>query len=258
MESVKEKNHIDPAADRIPAHIAIIMDGNGRWAKERLRGRSDGHAEGVNSVHRITRLASDLGVRDLTLYAFSTENWNRPQQEVDTLMTLIGQAIRNETPDLKANNVKIRLVGDIDRLPADVQRDLYHGVEETSDCTGLNLNLCLSYSSRWELTEAMRAIAAQVRNGRINPADITEDTISAQLATSGIPDPELLIRTGGELRLSNFLLWQTAYSELYFTDVLWPDFGEKEFLAAISEYRKRERRFGRTSEQVRHTPDDPK
>lgn len=234
----------------IPRHVAIIMDGNGRWAKARMRGRSDGHAEGVNSVHRITKQASDLGIKYLTLYAFSTENWRRPEAEVSTLMYLIGWAIRKETPELKANNVKIRLVGDIARLPEEVRADLQAGVDATKDCTGLELNLCLSYSSRWELTEAMRKIAREVEAGELSADRIDEETISGKLATAGTPDPDLMIRTGGEERISNFLLWQIAYSELYFTPTLWPDFGEEEFLKAIEAYGNRERRFGKTSAQV--------
>ena len=239
---------IDP--DRLPAHIAIIMDGNGRWARQRMRDRSDGHAEGVNSVNRITRFASDLGVRDLTLYAFSTENWNRPQEEVDTLMHLIGWTILREAPELKANNVHIRLLGDIDRLPEEVQRNLYEGRDLTQECTGLNLNLCLSYSSRWELTEAVKEIARKAAVGDLDPEAIGEDTISSSLVTAGIPDPDLLIRTGGEKRISNFLLWQAAYSELYFTPLLWPDFDENALAEAIADYQNRERRFGMTSDQV--------
>lgn len=228
------------------------MDGNGRWARERMRGRSEGHAEGVNSVHSITKAASDIGVKHLTLYAFSTENWNRPAAEVDTLMHLIGWAIRKETPELVANNVHINLLGDIERLPEEVRADLEEGCKATSECDGLNLNLCLSYSSRWELTKAMQDIAADVQRGVLSPQDVTEETITSKLGTRDIPDPDLLIRTGGEQRISNFLLWQIAYSELYFTPVLWPDFGPDQLLEAIGDYRNRERRFGKTSEQVKN------
>lgn len=237
--------------ERIPRHVAIIMDGNGRWARRQSRGRSEGHAEGVNSVHNITKFASDLGIKHLTLYAFSTENWNRPEQEVSTLMYLIGWAIRKETPELKANNVHIRLLGEIERLPAEVQADLQSGVEATSECNGLNLNLCLSYSSRWELTEAMTRIAHEVAEGKLDPGTIDEQTISGHLTTHDIPDPDLLIRTGGEHRISNFLLWQIAYSELYFTPILWPDFGPEAFTEALIDFQQRERRFGKTSDQVR-------
>lgn len=236
---------------RLPAHVAIIMDGNGRWARERMRGRSDGHAEGVNSVHNITKHASDLGIKYLTLYAFSTENWNRPAREVDTLMYLIGWAIRKETAELKANNVKINLIGDIARLPEEVRRDLFRGVEETGECTGLNLNLCLSYSSHWELTRVASELAEMASKGEIRPEDVNEQLISNHLCTAGMPDPDLLIRTGGEHRISNFLLWQIAYSELYFTPVLWPDFSHEDFLLALIDFQNRERRFGKTSDQVK-------
>lgn len=245
--------------NRLPEHVAIIMDGNGRWARRRAMMRSEGHAEGVNSVNRITRLSSDLGIRYLTLYAFSTENWKRPQAEVDALMHLIGWTIRKETPDLVKNNVKIHLLGEIDRLPESVREDLEAGRQATAHCTGLNLMICLSYSSRWELTNATRRIAKKVKAGELSPDNITEDTIASELSTSGIPDPDLLIRTGGEHRISNFLLWQCAYSELYFTPVLWPDFDNDAFVDALLDYQNRERRFGMTSDQVSvaHHNDEP-
>lgn len=237
--------------DRLPEHVAIIMDGNGRWARSRDMMRTEGHAEGVNSVNRITRFSSDLGIRYLTLYAFSTENWNRPQQEVDALMHLIGWTIRKETPDLVKNNVKIHLLGEIDRLPESVRNDLEEGRRATAGCTGLNLNLCLSYSSRWELVNAARQLARQVADGSLKPEDISEETLGSRLSTSGIPDPDLLIRTGGEQRISNFLLWQIAYSELYFSPVLWPDFDNEAFLDALLDFQNRERRFGKTSDQIK-------
>ena len=240
---------LDPK--RLPRHVAIIMDGNGRWARKRLKERSEGHSEGVNSVNRITRMSSDLGIKDLTLYAFSTENWNRPQLEVDTLMHLIGWTILQETPELKENNVHIRLLGEIDRLPLEAQANLRAGVEATKDCDGLNLNLCLSYSSRWEITRAVREIALLAKEGKIEIDQINESTISDHLSTAGIPDPDLLIRTGGEQRVSNFLLWQIAYSELYFTPVLWPDFSREDYARALLAYQERERRFGKTSDQVK-------
>lgn len=252
MEEIEKKmQKLD--LDRLPQHVAIIMDGNGRWARQRARERSDGHAEGVNSVNRITRFSSDLGIKYLTLYAFSTENWNRPQAEVDTLMHLIGWTIRRETPELKANNVKIHILGETDRLPAEVRESLLEGVRETADCTGLNLLLCLSYSSRWEITRTAREIAEMAINGKLDPASINEKTICDHLSTRSIPDPDLLIRTGGEQRISNFLLWQIAYSELYFTDVLWPDFDNSAYLDALIDYQSRERRFGKTSDQVKST-----
>lgn len=238
---------------RLPEHVAIIMDGNGRWARQRAMMRSEGHAEGVNSVNRITRLSSDLGIRYLTLYAFSTENWKRPAAEVDALMHLIGWTIRKETPDLVKNNVKIHLLGEIDRLPQSVRDDLEAGRKATAHCTGLNLMICLSYSSRWELTNAARRIAQKVASGKLSPEDIGEQTIEGELSTAGIPDPDLLIRTGGEERISNFLLWQCAYSELYFTPVLWPDFDNNAFIDALLDFQNRERRFGMTSDQVKST-----
>lgn len=250
MEDLEKRlKELDPA--RLPQHVAIIMDGNGRWARMRSRERSDGHVEGVNSVNRITRFSSDLGIKYLTLYAFSTENWNRPQAEVDMLMNLIGWTIRKETPDLVANNVKIHILGETDRLPAEVRESLSEGVKATAHCTGLNLLLCLSYSSRWELTRAARELAEKAVRGEINPAEIDEKMLDDSLSTRGIPDPDLLIRTGGEERVSNFLLWQIAYSELYFTPVLWPDFDNNAYLDALIDYQKRERRFGKTSDQVK-------
>ncbi|MDE6296687.1 MAG: isoprenyl transferase [Muribaculaceae bacterium] len=251
---MNDNHNIDITSDldmnRLPEHVAIIMDGNGRWARRREMMRSEGHAEGVNSVNRITRLSSDLGIKYLTLYAFSTENWNRPQLEVDALMHLIGWTIRKETPDLVKNNVKIHLLGEIDRLPESVREDLEAGREATAECTGLNLNICLSYSSRWELTDAVRKIAEKVKAGTLLPSQINEETIQSELSTADIPDPDLLIRTGGEHRISNFLLWQCAYSELYFTPVLWPDFDNKAFIDALLDYQKRERRYGLTSDQI--------
>lgn len=237
--------------ERIPRHVAIIMDGNGRWAEARGLARSEGHSEGVVSVNHITRVAGEMGVKYLTLYAFSTENWNRPKEEVDALMRLIAWSILRETPELVRNNVRLRLIGDIERLPEEARDCLGKGLEATSECTGLNLILSLSYSSRWELTHAMRELAGKAARGEINPDDISEATISSHLTTSSFPDPDLLIRTGGEHRISNFLLWQIAYSELYFTPVLWPDFREEEFVKAIASFQNRERRFGKTSAQVR-------
>lgn len=250
MEDIEKRlTELDPA--RMPRHVAIIMDGNGRWARMRSRERSEGHAEGVNSVNRITRFSSDLGIKYLTLYAFSTENWNRPKAEVDMLMSLIGWTIRKETPELKANNVRIHILGETDRLPEEVRQSLLDGVNATADCTGLNLLLCLSYSSRWELTRAARELAARAARGELSPENIDENMLAASLSTRDIPDPDLLIRTGGEERISNFLLWQIAYSELYFTPVLWPDFDNNAYLDALLDYQKRERRFGKTSDQVK-------
>ncbi len=234
----------------LPRHIAIIMDGNGRWARRRALPRSAGHYEGVSSVRKATELCSDTGIGFLTLYAFSTENWNRPQEEVDTLMTLIGMAIERETPDLIKNNVRLNLIGDIERMPQDARQRLNRCKEATAHCTGLTLSLCLSYSSRWEITRAARQIAARAADNNLSPDKIDEQTLASHLSTSEIPDPDLLIRTGGEKRLSNFLLWQAAYAELYFTDTLWPDFDKEELAKAIIDYQHRERRFGKTSEQL--------
>ncbi len=236
--------------NRIPKHVAMIMDGNGRWAKSHHKVRSDGHYEGVTSVHNVTAFSSDLGVEYLTLYTFSTENWNRPQEEVDTLMALIGWTLARELPGLIENNVRINLFGNIERLPEGPRQELYNAREKTAHCTGLQLNICISYSSRWEITEAMRCIAREVAAGTLSPEDIDETLISNHLQSAGMPDPDLLIRTGGEERISNYLLWQIAYSELYFTPVLWPDFGKIEYARALLDYQQRERRFGMTSEQV--------
>lgn len=235
----------------IPQHIAIIMDGNGRWAKAKGWERSRGHEAGVQAVHRITELCSQKGVRFLTLYAFSTENWNRPDTEVAALMSLIITSMEEEL--FMRNNVRLQLIGDIDRLPTEVRQSILGTVERTSGNTGLTVVIALSYSSKWELTTAMRTIAQQVKEGTLDPAQITEDIITQHLNTATYPDPELLIRTGGEVRMSNFLLWQAAYSELYFCDTFWPDFGAKELEEALQYYRRRERRFGLTSEQLTET-----
>lgn len=236
---------------RLPSHVAVIMDGNGRWATARGLDRSEGHVEGVNTVRRITEIASEVGVKFLTLYTFSTENWNRPQAEVDALMHLIVIAIERETPDLIKNNVRLTMIGDFERMPREAYDRLTACIRDTSACTGLVLNLALSYSSRWEITRACRLIAEQVAAGDIDPATIDDSTISSHLATAGMPDPDLLIRTGGDLRVSNFLLWQIAYSEIYVTDTYWPDFSKDDFLRAIIQYQNRERRFGLTSAQIK-------
>ena len=236
---------------RIPAHVAIIMDGNGRWAKARNLDRSEGHVEGVNTVRRITDTASALGVGYLTLYTFSTENWNRPQAEVDALMHLIVVAIERETPDLIKNNVRLTMIGDLDRMPDEARRRLEKCMADTAHCSGLTLILALSYSARWELVRAARLMAADARSGKISPSDIDEHTMASYLSTAGIPDPDLLIRTGGDKRVSNFLLWQIAYSELSVTDTYWPDYSADDFYRAIIDYQRRERRFGLTSEQLK-------
>lgn len=239
---------LDPC--RIPAHIAVIMDGNGRWAKARGLDRSEGHAEGVNTVHRITQRASDIGVKWLTLYTFSTENWRRPQAEVDALMTLIGYAIERETPGLLENNVRLRVIGDFGRMPEAARRSLQGCMDATAGCTGLNLVLAISYSARWEIAEAVRTLARRAAEGKLDPEAITEQTVADALTTAGMPDPDLIIRTGGDRRLSNYLLWQAAYSEIVVTDTFWPDFTADEFCDAIADFQQRERRFGMTSEQI--------
>lgn len=235
---------------RIPKHVAVVMDGNGRWAKSKNLDRTEGHIEGVNTVRKITEIASEIGVKYLTLYTFSTENWNRPKYEVDALMNLIVVAIERETPDLIANNVRLSTIGDWDRMPEFARTRLQQCIDDTSHCTGLNLVLALSYSARWEITDAVRTLAQSVADGNLKPEDISEQLISETLATKDIPDPDLLIRTGGEIRISNFLLWQIAYSELYFTPKYWPDFTKQDFVDAIIDYQSRERRFGKTSEQI--------
>ena len=241
-------NEIDP--DRLPRHVAIIMDGNGRWAKARNLDRSEGHVEGVNTVRKITEIASELGIGYLTLYTFSTENWNRPQAEVDALMHLIVIAIERETADLIKNNVRLTMIGDFSRMPKFAYDRLCKCIDDTSHCTGLTLILAISYSSRWEITEAVKRIAADVKEGKIAIDDIAPATVSANLSTAGIPDPDLLIRTGGDFRVSNFLLWQIAYSEIYVTSTFWPDFSKEDFCRAVLQFQGRERRFGLTSEQL--------
>ncbi len=243
------KTQIQP--NRIPRHIAIIMDGNGRWAKRQGLARMFGHRQGVETVHRITEVAAELGIEYLTLYAFSTENWNRPKEEVDALMSLLVDTIAKETPTLMKNNVRLSTIGDLDRLPENAQNKFRACMAETRGNTGLNLVIALSYSARWEIIQATRNIALALQQGTILVEDINEELISASMATNQMPDPDLLIRTSGELRISNFLLWQLAYAELYFTDCLWPEFTEEEFYRAIVDYQHRERRFGKTSEQVR-------
>lgn len=240
------KEQID--LSRIPRHVAIIMDGNGRWAKQRGHERSFGHQAGAETVHIIAEEAARLGIKYLTLYTFSTENWNRPSNEIAALMGLLFDSIEEET--FMKNNISFRVVGDIEKLPTNVQQRLYTCVEHTSHNTGMSLVLALSYSSRWEITEATRQIVTLVQQGKLSPEQIDCELISQHLTTNFMPDPDLLIRTGGEIRLSNYLLWQCAYSELYFCDTYWPDFREEELCKAILDYQKRERRFGKTSEQV--------
>lgn len=233
---------------RIPSHIAIIMDGNGRWAKQRGQIRTFGHQAGAETVHVIAEEAARLGVKYLTLYTFSTENWNRPVDEVAALMSLLMDSIEEET--FMKNNISFRIIGDTAKLPENVLERLNRCIERTSVNTGMCLTLALSYSSKWEITEAVRQIASQVSAGDLKADEITDQTVDGFLATHYMPDPDLLIRTGGEVRLSNFLLWQCAYSELYFCDTFWPDFKAEELCKAICDYQRRERRFGKTSEQI--------
>lgn len=239
-----------PDLNTIPKHIAIIMDGNGRWAKMKGKARIYGHQAGVEAVRRVVEACSELGVQYLTLYAFSTENWNRPEEEVNALMELLVRTIRRETPDLNRNNVRIGMIGDGHSLPKACVDELEESKRLTAGNTGLNLILALSYSGRWEITNAVQQIAQKVAAGELQVAAITDATIAAHLNTAGIPDPELLIRTSGEFRLSNFLLWQSAYTEYYFTDTLWPDFDREALVQAIVDYQNRERRFGKTTEQI--------
>ncbi len=234
----------------LPAHVAIIMDGNGRWAKRQGKERVFGHKHGVESVRAVTEAAAELGIKYLTLYAFSTENWNRPQAEVDALMALLVQAIENETPTLMKNNVRLLTIGDTGRLPENTRNRLQQCIAQTAGNTGLSLVLALSYSSRWEITRAVKLIAKSVKDGSLNPEDIDEKLVSQTLTTREIPDPDLLIRTSGEQRISNFLMWQLAYSELYFTELCWPEFRKEAFYNAILDYQNRERRYGMTSEQI--------
>ena len=250
-EKTKYCQQYDIAPERLPRHVAIIMDGNGRWAISRNLPRSEGHVEGVTTVRRITEESSRLGIRYLTLYTFSTENWNRPPQEVEALMHLISIAIERETPDLIKNNVRLTMIGDFDRLPEEPRRRLQGSFDATAHCTGLTLCLALSYSSRWEITRAARLLASDVASGKISIDDIDDDTLARNLTTASMPDPDLLIRTGGDCRVSNYLLWQIAYTELVFSPTYWPDYSEDEYRDAIRRFGHRERRFGLTSEQIK-------
>ena len=234
--------------DRIPRHIAIIMDGNGRWATERGKQRSYGHQAGVDTVRKITSECTRLGVKYLTLYTFSTENWNRPADEIAALMGLVLTSLEDEI--FMKNNVRFRVIGDMGRLPAEVRAKLEETMEHTRGNTAMTMVVALSYSSKWEITNAVKDIASDVKAGKIGLDDISEDMISSRLQTNFMPDPELLIRTGGELRISNYLLWQIAYSELYFCDTYWPDFDEECLHKAIASYQNRQRRFGKTEAQV--------
>ncbi|MFO7940361.1 MAG: isoprenyl transferase [Bacteroidales bacterium] len=236
--------------EKLPRHIAIIMDGNGRWAKKKGNERIFGHKNGVKAVREAVEGAGELGVKFLTLYAFSTENWNRPQHEVDALMHLLIAAIEQEETTLMKNNVQLHAIGDIQGLPTKVQKKLSTLIDKTKSNSGLGLVLALNYSARWEMMNAMRSIAHKIKQGTLEPDEINHETITSHLTTAHIPDPDLMIRTSGEQRISNFLLWQLAYSELYFTEVLWPDFRKDDLYRAIINYQNRERRFGKTSDQL--------
>jgi undecaprenyl diphosphate synthase len=242
------KEHIDP--NNVPQHIAVIMDGNGRWAKKKGAMRIFGHRNAVKAVREVTEGCGEIGVKYLTLYAFSTENWSRPKDEVEGLMELLVNTLKEEIKSLMENRVKLITIGETSHLPGDCQKNLAWAMEETKNNTGLTVILALSYSGRWELKEAVKTIAQEVKNGSLDPESITEESIGKHLQTAGIPDPELLIRTSGEMRISNFLLWQIAYTELYITPTLWPDFRKEHLYEAIWSYQQRERRFGKTSEQL--------
>jgi undecaprenyl diphosphate synthase len=234
----------------LPLHVAIIMDGNGRWAKMQGEERVFGHQSGVTSVRETVECAAELGIRYLTLYAFSTENWNRPKEEVDALMSLLVSTISAETKTLMDNKIKLNAIGNIASLPLDCQAELQTAIDTTSSNDTMTLTLALSYSAKWELIEAVKKVALQVKDNKMVADNIDEKTIDQYLTTAGMPDPELMIRTSGEHRISNFLLWQLAYAEFYFTEVLWPDFRKKDFYEAIVDYQNRERRFGKTSDQL--------
>ena len=244
--SLKEKLN----AEKLPRHIAIIMDGNGRWAKEKGKDRLFGHYNGVESVRNIVEGCAELQIGYLTLYAFSTENWERPKDEVTGLMELLVKTIRTEVATLNKNNIRLHVIGNLEMLPENARKELYEACEETKNNTGLNLVMALSYSSRWEILNAIKNIASEIENGKLKTAEINENVFKQYLCTADFPDPELMIRTSGEYRISNFLLYQLAYSELYFTETLWPDFRKENLYEALLDYQNRERRFGKTSEQL--------
>ncbi len=246
MDSLKDKINLD----RLPRHIAIIMDGTGRWAREKGQDRLYGHYHGVESVRNIVEGCAELGIGYLTLYAFSTENWDRPEKEVTGLMELLVETIRREVETLNKNKIRLHVIGDMNMLPEYAKKELYEALEITGKNTGLNLVMALSYSSRWELVEAVKNIASDVKTGKLELGEISQETVQRYLCTSGFPDPELMIRTSGEYRISNFLLFQLAYAELYFTNTRWPDFRKENLYEAIIDFQSRERRFGKTSDQV--------
>jgi undecaprenyl diphosphate synthase len=246
---MNRKSQINPA--KLPSHIAIIMDGNGRWAKGQGKFRIFGHQKGIQTVRDITESCAELGIKYLTLYVFSTENWNRPAFEVKALMELLIDTIRKETPTLNKNNIRLESIGNMNDLPQKCQRQLDQAIEETSNNSGMTLVLALSYSSKWDMIRAVKEIATEVKAGTLDPASISEYTIDTHLSTARYPHPELMIRTSGEMRISNFLLWELAYSELHFSSKLWPEFSPEDLYLAILDYQQRERRFGKTSEQLK-------
>ena len=236
--------------ENLPKHVAIIMDGNGRWAKAQGKNRVWGHREGVRTVREITEAAAELGVQYLTLYTFSTENWNRPAYEVNALMLLLVDTVKAEIGTLMKNNIKLKAIGDIEKLPSATYKALLQGIEQTQNNTSMTLVLALNYSAKWEILRGVQRLAEKAARGQMKPSEITEDMFEAELTTAGMPDPELMIRTSGETRISNFLLWQLAYAEFYFTATFWPDFKKNDFYKAILSYQDRERRFGMISEQI--------
>ena len=246
MSDLKSKIELQ----KIPVHIAVIMDGNGRWAKKYGKPRIFGHQNGVKAVREVTEASAEIGIPYLTLYAFSTENWNRPKIEVNALMHLLVDTVRKELVTLNENNIRLKAIGNLDKLPRKTYIALMEGIDQTKANTGMTLTLALNYSSRWEITEAVRSIAEDVRQGNIRIDDISDTLVSDYLQTHNIPDPELMIRTSGEYRISNYLLWQMAYAEFYFTDILWPDFRKEHLYEAILDFQSRERRFGKISEQL--------
>ena len=243
MKETLDKNNL-------PKHIAIIMDGNGRWAKKKGAMRVFGHKNAIKAVREVTEACAELGIAHLTLYAFSTENWNRPQKEVDALMQLLVTTIRKETDTLTKNNIRLSTIGNTEQLPKACQKELAEAIEITSKNTGLNLILALSYSGRWDISQALKRIAEDIETHKLNSGQINDQLIEQYLVSQNIPDPELLIRTSGEFRISNFYLWQMAYTEIYITPILWPDFRREHLYEAIADYQKRERRFGKISEQI--------
>ncbi len=246
----QRKNELKTTGN-LPSHIAIIMDGNGRWAQKKGKTRIEGHVAGVDAVRDVVEAAAELGIRYLTLFTFSTENWKRPEKEISALMQLLIKVLQKEARELYKNNIRLHVIGNIPQLPRKVRQTLYDTMELTKNNTGLTLCIALSYSGKWDILQACRAICTEIEAGRLSPENLDEQCLESFLSTHGMPEPELLIRTSGESRISNFLLWQSAYSEIYFSDIYWPDFRRPQFFDAITDFRKRERRFGLTSDQIK-------